>query len=64
MALIELRKVHKRFDRLVVLNGVLAMSELAVVSAKRSRLEQKAADGSEGAKVALELGDEPERLFG
>ena len=48
---------------LVVLNGVLAMSELAVVSAKRSRLEQKAADGSEGAKVALELGDEPDRFL-
>lgn len=39
------------------------MSELAVVSAKRSRLEQKAEDGSEGAKVALELVDEPDRFL-
>ncbi len=48
---------------LVVLNGLLAMSELAVVSAKRSRLEQKAEEGSEGAKVALELANEPDRFL-
>jgi len=48
---------------LIVLNGVLAMSELAVVSAKTSRLEQKAEDGSAGARVALELAAEPDRFL-
>lgn len=48
---------------LIVLNGLLAMSELAVVSAKRSRLEQRAEEGSEGAKVALELAEEPDRFL-
>ncbi len=48
---------------LIVVNGLLAMSELAVVSAKRSRLEQRAEDGSVGAKVALELVDEPDRFL-
>ena len=48
---------------LIVFNGLLAMSELAVVSAKESRLQQKADEGSEGAKVALELAKEPDRFL-
>ena len=48
---------------LIVLNGLLAMSELAVVSSKESRLQQRADDGSEGAKVALELAAEPDRFL-
>lgn len=48
---------------LIVLNGLLAMSELAVVSSKESRLQQKADEGSEGAKVALELAKEPDRFL-
>ena len=48
---------------LIVLNGLLAMSELAVVSAKTSRLQQKAEEGSEGARVALELQAEPDRFL-
>jgi putative hemolysin len=44
-------------------NGLLAMSELAVVSSKESRLQQRADDGSEGAKVALELAAEPDRFL-
>lgn len=48
---------------LIVLNGLLAMSELAVVSAKPSRLQQRADDGSEGAKVALELIAAPDRFL-
>lgn len=48
---------------LIVFNGLLAMSELAVVSAKRSRLEQEAEDGSAGARVALELAEEPDRFL-
>jgi putative hemolysin len=48
---------------LVLLNGFLAMSELAIVSSRRSRLEQLAADGSLGAKIALGLADDPGRFL-
>ncbi|HYH11835.1 MAG TPA: hemolysin family protein [Thermomicrobiales bacterium] len=48
---------------LIVLNGLLAMSELAVVSAKESRLQQKADEGNEGARVALQLAAEPDRFL-
>ncbi|GAB4363617.1 MAG: hemolysin family protein [Kiloniellaceae bacterium] len=44
---------------LIVLNGALAMSELALVSARRSRLEQLAAQGKRGAATALRLLDDP-----
>ena len=48
---------------LTVLNGLLAMSELAVVSSRRGRLEQMAANGDRGARVALELTDDPGRFL-
>jgi putative hemolysin len=48
---------------LIVLNGFFAMSELAIVSARRARLQQRAAAGSAGARVALELSDDPTRLL-
>ncbi|HEV2127844.1 MAG TPA: CNNM domain-containing protein, partial [Thermomicrobiales bacterium] len=48
---------------LIVLNGLLAMSELAVVSAKPSRLERRAEEGSAGARVALELAEQPDRFL-
>ena len=41
---------------LVLLNGVFAMSELAIVSARTAQLRMAAERGSRGAKVALELG--------
>ena len=44
---------------LVLLNGILAMSEIAVVSSRKSRLQKLADDGSPGAKSALELSNEP-----
>jgi putative hemolysin len=44
---------------LIILNGFFAMSELAMVSAKRSRLQQLADDGSHGARRALKLVDDP-----
>ena len=44
---------------LILLNGFFAMSELAMVSAKRSRLQQLADDGSHGARRALKLVDDP-----
>jgi putative hemolysin len=48
---------------LTVFNGVLAMSELAVVSSRKSRLEMLANQGSHGARAALRLIDEPSRFL-
>ena len=44
---------------LILLNGVLAMSEIAVVSSRKSRLQKLADDGSPGARSALDLSNEP-----
>ncbi|MDP9364182.1 MAG: hemolysin family protein [Chloroflexota bacterium] len=48
---------------LIVANGALAASELAVVSARRARLQQRAEDGNPGARAALELAAEPDRFL-
>ena len=40
---------------LILINGFFAMSEIALVSARKVRLEQKADGGDKGAKIALEL---------
>lgn len=48
---------------LIVLNGFLAMSELALVSAKRPLLERMVRSGSRGAAVALDLMRDPGRML-
>jgi putative hemolysin len=48
---------------LVVLNGIFAMSELAVVSARKARLQQWASDGNVKAQRALELADRPDHFL-
>jgi putative hemolysin len=48
---------------LLILNGLFAMSEIALVSSKRARLEEKAKKGNSGAKIALKLLEEPERFL-
>jgi putative hemolysin len=48
---------------LIGFNGLLAMSEIALVSARRIRLQQRAERGSAGAITALELADEPTRFL-
>ena len=48
---------------LILLNGVFAMSELALVSAKRLRLERRAEEGSRGARTAIELADNPSHFL-
>jgi len=48
---------------LVTLNGVLAMSELAIVSSREARLKAMARSGSVGAKRALELAADPGRFL-
>lgn len=48
---------------LIALNGVFALSELAIVSARRTRLQMRADKGSKGARVALQLQDDPTRFL-
>ncbi|MBM4413215.1 MAG: HlyC/CorC family transporter [Chloroflexi bacterium] len=48
---------------LLVANGIFSGTELAMVSARRGRLQQKADDGDEGAKIAVALQDDPNRLL-
>jgi putative hemolysin len=44
---------------LILINGVFAMSEIAVVSSRKTRLQNLADDGSLGAEAALSLHQEP-----
>src|SRR5690606_14835745 len=48
---------------LVLLNGLFAMSEIAVVSANRFRLQQRAEQGDRGAARALGLAENPDRFL-
>ncbi len=48
---------------LIVLNGIFAMSEVALISARKSRLTADAKKGSKSARVALKLANEPDRFL-
>ena len=48
---------------LVMLNGLFAMAELAIVSSRRPRLKAMAKNGSRGARVALDLAADPGRFL-
>ena len=48
---------------LIVLNGVFAMSELAIVSAKTSKLRARAENGSASARTAIDLAADPGRFL-
>ena len=48
---------------LTVINGVLSMSELAVVSSRPARLKVLADQGSKGAATAIRLADNPGRFL-
>ncbi len=48
---------------LIVLNGLFAMSEIALVTARKARLMKLAADGDNAAAVALRLGEDPTRFL-
>lgn len=45
---------------LIILNGLFVMSEIALVSARKSRLEHMADKGDEKARTALDLANNPE----
>ena len=48
---------------LILLNGLLAMSEIALVSARKSRLEIEAKRGNKSAQTALKLANEPDKFL-
>ena len=48
---------------LIFINGLFAMSEIAIVSARRARLQQMVEEGSTGAAMAIELADQPTRFL-
>jgi putative hemolysin len=48
---------------LIIANGIFAMTEIAIVSSRKARLEKMAAEGSSGAKAALELANDPTQML-
>ncbi|ANT65260.1 MULTISPECIES: hemolysin family protein [Prosthecochloris] len=48
---------------LILLNGVFAMSEIALVTARKSRLQRLAEDDDGSAAIAIRLGEEPTRFL-
>ena len=48
---------------LILLNGFFALSEIALVSSKRTRIEHKKREGGKGAQYALKLLDNSERFL-
>ncbi|MBB5017837.1 putative hemolysin [Chitinivorax tropicus] len=48
---------------LIVLNGVFAMSEIALVTARKARLMKLASEGDSAAQIALKLGEDPTRFL-
>lgn len=48
---------------LILLNGVFAMSEIALVTARKNRLQRLAEDGDKSAGIAIRLGEEPTQFL-
>lgn len=48
---------------LILLNGFLSMSEIALVSARKARLEIEAKHGNKSAQLALKLANEPDHFL-
>ncbi|MDR2014544.1 MAG: hemolysin family protein [Azoarcus sp.] len=48
---------------LIVINGIFAMSEIALIAARRAKLPNRAEEGDLAAKVAVSLGEEPTRFL-
>lgn len=48
---------------LILLNGVFSMSEIALISARKSRLISDEKHGSRGARTALKLADDPDKFL-
>lgn len=48
---------------LILLNGILAMSEIALISVRKSHLSNEIKKGSKSAKIALKLVNEPDKFL-
>jgi putative hemolysin len=48
---------------LILLNGLFAMTEMALITAKRSRLSKLSDEGNKAADLAIRLGQEPTRFL-
>jgi putative hemolysin len=48
---------------LILTNGFLSLSEMAIVSARKVRLQQRAEEGSNAARTALDLASQPTRFL-
>lgn len=48
---------------LILLNGVFSMSEVALISARKSKLSSDSKNGNRSASVALELANEPDKFL-
>ena len=48
---------------LIILNGVFAMSEIALITARRAQLQNLAQVGDSGAAAAVQLGEDPNRFL-
>lgn len=48
---------------LILCNGLLSMSEIALVSARKVKLENSARKGNKAARSALKLSQEPDRFL-
>ncbi|WP_300570269.1 hemolysin family protein [Flavobacterium sp.] len=48
---------------LILLNGVFSMSEIALISARKNRLETAAKKGNSSAKIALDLANSPNKFL-
>lgn len=48
---------------LILLNGLFALSELSIVSARKSRLKTMISEGQKGAETALRLAEDPGRFL-
>lgn len=48
---------------LIILNGIFAMSEIALITARRAQLQNLAEAGDRAAAAAIELGEDPNRFL-
>lgn len=48
---------------LILLNGLFSMSEIALISARKSRLENSAKKGNSSAQIALDLANSPNKFL-
>ncbi len=48
---------------LIVLNGIFALSEIAVITSRRIKLQKMSEDGNKNADIAIELAESPNQFL-